>query len=156
MLRRFQQAARSLAAGDGDVESYCTQRKRSAHYFVERASILKAYIFLATILKMSLAVNPGDINECHGEVLHLSLIIHQIHFSTIIKRTIIILMPGLNNRNKCLESFVVPQIPVYPIYCVETIDPHTHLLYSRFTMALNLLFPAHEMIKFCRSIIVSN
>lgn len=50
----------------------------------------------------------------------------------------------------------MPQIPVYPIHYVETIDPHAHLLLSWLTMALNLLFPAHKMIKRCRFIQLSN
>lgn len=111
-------------------------------------------IFLVTILTKSLAGNPGDSNGWGGSTFRFNYSLNpfQQHY----QEDNINLMPGLNNRNKRLESFVVPQMPVYPIYYEETIDPHTHLLFSWFTMALNLLFPAHEMIKDSRSILLSN
>lgn len=83
---------------------------------------------------------------------YYSLNLFQRHY----KEDNINLIPGLNNFNKCLESFVVPHIPVCPIHYVKTIDPHTHLLFLWFTMALNPLFTAHKMIKCCRFIILSN
>lgn len=89
---------------------------------------MNAYIFLVTILKIALAVNAGNINKpWRGSTFkfNYSPNLFQHHY----QEDNINLMPGLNNGNKCLESFVVAQIPVHPIHYVETIDPHTHLLF---------------------------
>lgn len=84
----------------------------------EEPQLLNAFIFLVTVSNAPFTANC----TLYRQWIKLNYSLFQHHY----QEDNINLMPWLRNCNKCLDSFVVPQIPVHTIHYVETIGPYTH------------------------------